>query len=103
MRQKTIKEWLATTEEDGDEDGVQAVTQAFALVREFPMRAPPCPQSRTSEPSSKGSKKAADLDGAPEKPQLCNHRIPLVCPLPRGNARDQDGLQWCLCEWRCVT
>lgn len=66
MRQKLIKEWLATTEEDGDQDGVQAVTQAFALVREFPMRAPPCPQSRTSEPSSKGSKKAADPDGAPE-------------------------------------
>ncbi len=64
MRQKLIKEWLATTEEDGDEDGVQAVTQAFALVREFPMRAPPCLQSPTSEPSSKGSKKAADHDGA---------------------------------------
>ena len=55
MKQRTIKEWLNTTEEDC-EDSIHATTQAFALVREFPMRVPARPSA--GAPQQKKAHKA---------------------------------------------
>ena len=60
MKQRTIKEWLNTTEDDC-EDSIHATTQAFALVREFPMRVPARPSA--DAPQQKKAHKA-DPDGA---------------------------------------
>ena len=59
MKQRLIREWLTSTAEDEEEDTIRASTQAFALVREFPMRAP---TRRASGTVQKAAQKG-DADG----------------------------------------
>jgi hypothetical protein len=59
MKQRLIREWLTSTAEDEEEDTIRASTQAFALIREFPMRAP---ARRASGTVQKAAQKG-DTDG----------------------------------------